>query len=140
MLAGSSEESSLSGSQVSTSSRILRVFNALLPLSNTSVAVSAWTQTMVPYHNQGKTLVSPAVSRSDPNQPVPGSGLDWLYQFMAACPDTTCFIDEIALHWFASSLAFNLSKTNKTAGWQVWRLNREQRLQDLLLYNSRKVR
>ncbi|CAD6572554.1 MAG: hypothetical protein CYPHOPRED_004878 [Cyphobasidiales sp. Tagirdzhanova-0007] len=64
-------------------------------------AKTLWLQSMAPYHASGKRLVSPAVSRGDATQS--GSGPNWLNGFLAECPDSTCFIDDIALHWYGTS-------------------------------------
>ncbi|CAD6586702.1 MAG: hypothetical protein CYPHOPRED_003634 [Cyphobasidiales sp. Tagirdzhanova-0007] len=61
-------------------------------------AKTVWLQSMAPFHTENKTLVAPAVSNGDPT--FNGPGPDWLASFLAECPDDTCYIDDIALHWY----------------------------------------
>jgi O-glycosyl hydrolase len=60
-----------------------------------------WKKYMAPFHDQGKVLVSPGVSWGSPD--VDGEGPNWLDQFMKACPDAECHVDEIALHWYGDA-------------------------------------
>ena len=83
-----------------------------------SQAVSYWRQYFNPLKAYGTLLGAPAVT----NSVQAGQGIQWLQQFVAACPD--CKFDLIPIHWYGYTLSdfqnYIINFHNQFPAYPIW--------------------